>query len=222
MLDDAVVEVEAADVADAFLGEHFEAGLGAAHHGRVEGAAAEVVDRQAAPGRDGGAEHGGEVGRRRHRFGDELGRGQPGQAGRVDQDRAPPLAPPRRVGQADLSGHLTGLPLGFEGDLLEDIGEHLRHRDLGGAEEHRAVVDAALRVRLEAGGVHAGVALGVASDEHAAVGVVVDRRGQDRGAVEQQRADSAVGRAQHGDGVRGSEIDSKHVHVRTPCLTTPY
>ncbi len=130
VLDDAVVEVEAADVAEALLGEHFEAGLGAAHHGRVEGAAAEVVDRQAAPGRDGGAEHGGEVGGRGHRLGDELGGGQSGQAGRVDQDRAAALAPPRGVRQADLAGHLAGLALGLEGDLLEDVGEHLGHRDL--------------------------------------------------------------------------------------------
>ncbi len=124
------------------------------------------------------------------------------------------LAPAGGVGEADLAGHLAGLALGLEGDLLEHVREDLGHRDLGGAEEQRAVVDAALRVRFEAGGVHAGVALGVAADEHAAVGVVVDRRGQDRGAVEQQGAYASVGRTQHGDGVRGSEVDSKHVHVK--------
>ena len=53
MLDDRVVEVEAADVGQAVLGEHLEPGLRPADHRRVERAAAEVVDREAAPDRDG-------------------------------------------------------------------------------------------------------------------------------------------------------------------------
>jgi hypothetical protein len=175
VLHDGVVEVEPADVLQALLGQHVEPGLGAAHHGGVERAAAEVVDGQAPPDRHLGAVHRGEVRRRADRLRDQPRRAEPGVAGRLDQGAAALLAPAGRVGQADLLRRRPELAAGLGGDLAEHQAEHLRDRHLPVAEEDVPVVDAPLRVGLEAAGVQPGVPLGVAADEHPAVGPEIHR-----------------------------------------------
>ncbi|WSG37646.1 hypothetical protein OHA72_40505 [Dactylosporangium sp. NBC_01737] len=182
-----MVEVEAADVGEAVLGEDLEPGLGAPDHGRVERAAAEIVDGEAAPHRDGGAEHGGEVGRGTDRLRDQSGRAEPGDAGRLDQQGPAPLTPPRRVGEPHLVGCGAELPAGLGVDQRQHVREQSRHRHRMVTDEHLAVVDATFRVGFEPGRVQPRVALGVPPDQDFAVGVEVQSRGQQGRTVEQQR-----------------------------------
>jgi hypothetical protein len=72
------------------------------------------------------------------------------------------------------------LPLGLGGHVPEHEAEHLGDRHLPVAQEEVTVVDAALRVGLEAARVEPGVPFGVPADQHPAVGTQVDRRRQQR------------------------------------------
>ena len=199
------------------LGQHLEAGRGAPHHGRVERAAAQVVDGQRPPDRHRRAQHGGVVRRGGDRLGDQPRRRQAGRAGR--RRRAPPgaarptapggsSAPRRRAPpscrRASAATCRSTAPItcgtGISRSPSSTTPSSTRRFGFGSKQA----------------GSMPGRAFGVAADQQPAVGVEVDRRGQQRRAVEQQRPGPPVGGAHHGDRVRRAEVDAEHPHARHP------
>jgi hypothetical protein len=230
MLDQGRVEVEAAEIVGAARGGHREAGAAAlagavvAHDGHIEGAAAEVEDRERSAGRHRAAQHVGEVARGGDRLGDQPRPGRPpGLAEGVGEHRAPGRAPGRRMRQ-DGRRQLAGGGNRLAGDRGEQGREQVGHPDRGVAELHRAVVDVALGVRLEPAGLGLTEAQRVGAHVQPPGGVEIDRRRQQRLAVEQQRPGAPVGVAQHGDRVRGAQVDAEHEavdlgHAAVPSAT---
>jgi hypothetical protein len=186
VVDDGRVDVQPAAVGEAVGGEDLERVAGSPYDRRVERAGAEVVheDRPAlgdvAPGNV-------DVVRGRgHRLGHQADVGQRG--GRLQQ-RLPALRAPRgRVGDDRLDRRLPGDPGSLSRHPVQDGGDQLGDRRLGRAQEDRALVDAPLRMRLVGGGVDGRGVLSVAADQQPAGRFGMDRRGQERGAIEQKGA----------------------------------
>jgi hypothetical protein len=218
MLDQRLVEVEAAQVGQARLGQHLEAGRRAAHHRRVEGAAAQVVDGQRAPHRHGAAEHRRVVGGGRDRLHDEAGGGQAGGADRLDQHGAAPFTPAGRMGDPDLLDRAAQVAGGLGGEAAEHGGDHAGYRQLLLAQQHHTVVDAALRVGFEPGRVEPCGPLGVPPHQQPAVRVEVHGRRQQRRAVEQQGPRATVRAPDHRHRVRRAKVDAQHPHGRHPTV----
>ena len=148
---DAAEVVEAADAEDPQAARVAGAGRLAADHGHVEGATAEVEHGQGLQRGDLLAEDAQAVGGGGDRLVDEDDGAEVGGAGRLEQDTAALAAP---VGGAGEHGGADRVDPGLQrlvGDPLQQGGEHLHDGDLGVAEQDRALVDAALRIRLETG-----------------------------------------------------------------------
>jgi hypothetical protein len=208
--DDRGVDVEAAGVGQAFGGEHVEAaGSGAAYHRGVEGAGSEVVHDGAATDGKVRSDRPHEIGRGRDRLRYQEWLRQAGGDRRPAEGLAALPAPCRGVGERDVRQLGVGNPLRLDGDPAQHGGDQLGRPDLAVAEVDDLLVDPALRVRLEPVRVQPGGVDGVAAGQDRAVLGGVDRRRHDRRTVEQQGLGATVGPTQHGDGIRGSEVDAK-------------
>src|SRR5690606_26931185 len=159
--------------------------------GDVEGAAAEVEDGDGAAFGELLAELPGAVGGGRDRFGQELDLAEAGVGGGPLQDRAARRSPVGRVGDGDFGGPQTRAG-GLLGDAAQTGGEEPLDRDLPLAEQDAPLVDPTFGVGPVAGGDGAGPALGVTAGVERAVGVEEDPGGQQRRAVEQERARALV------------------------------
>ena len=172
------VHIDPAQVVQAADGQYPHPVRVAAHHGHVQRAAAEVEDEQAPAGRAGLAEYLGAVRGGGDRLVDQAHLGQAGRPGRRAQDLAPLRTPVGRAGQRDRARHALGGRLGHR--PAQQRGEQLHHRRGLVAEQYRAVVDAAFRVRLEPGRVELGEPLGVAADGEGTARVAVHAGRQQR------------------------------------------
>ena len=214
MGEDGFVEVDPAKALQALrLAEEVEAVLGLAEHGRIEGPATKIVDRDDGSGRDALLE--GIMRRRGDRLGQKLDVVEARLPGCLAEEVqfVGPIAP--RMGHGDRSGRLA--------PLLSDVGdngaEHLRHERLSA--EWRASQDVGRRVAetpLELAGGARGLAGpaargGVAGEQDRIFPEKDDRR--DRGGVGAQLEDvGAVVLGRGGGRIRGPEVDPERVaHV---------
>ena len=208
MVDQRRVQVGAAEVVAARDGDHLEAARRAGDGRDVERAGTHVVDDQDGSGAHRVAEHVHEVGGRRYRFGDERHGAEPGRLRRRGEHAPARPRPTGRAGHRHLGAGGADDAAPLLGDPPEHGGDQVDHRNGPVAQQHRAVVDAALRLRLEPGRVEPGAEHGVAADAQR-VGLGIDRRRQQRGTVEEKRADPPVRCAGNGDGVAGAEVDAE-------------
>ncbi|GAA1499535.1 hypothetical protein GCM10009827_001840 [Dactylosporangium maewongense] len=207
--DDRRVDVQPAGLQEALVGQDREP-VGVAPDGRrVEGAGAEVVHDDAAADRDRDALRRGEPGRRRDRLRHQPHRTQPRVRGRVEQDLPPARPPRRRACQHGLGRCRPGDPLRLRGDPPQHRRDELPHGHLDGPEQHGRVVDAALRVGLQALRPHPAAVQRVAPGEQPPVLTAVHRGRQRRAPVEDQRPDRPVGPAERGHGVCRPEVDAE-------------
>ena len=102
----------------------------------------------------------------------------------------------------------AGDPGGLVGDPAQDGADRVSHLVLAAAQQQPALVDAALRVGLEAGRVEPGAADGVLPDKEPPVGLRVHGRGQQEARVEQQRLRRA-GTGEGGDRMRRTEVNAE-------------
>jgi hypothetical protein len=180
VLDDRMVEVQAADVLQALLGQHVEPGLGAAHHGGVEGAAAEVVDGQAPADRhlapctavkyDAAPTGSGSAAACRA-----------GLPGPLDEGTAAPITPPGRVGDPDL---LRGRRRAWRRASVATWPSTRPNTCATGItwSPRKMLPSSTLRFGLGSKrlGSRPGMTFGVTADEHPSVGAEVHRRRQQR------------------------------------------
>ncbi|MDG4766740.1 hypothetical protein O7632_21950 [Solwaraspora sp. WMMD406] len=139
---------ESADVGQSAAGEHDEPGVGPAQHRHVERSRTQVVDEGVVTDRNATAGDRLEPVGGRDRFPlQTYGRQHRRDGG--EQHRAPP-PPTTPAGDDGLGDRCARHPGRFEGDLADDGTDQPVDRDLVLAEQHHAVVDAPLRVRLEA------------------------------------------------------------------------
>jgi hypothetical protein len=205
VVEDDLVEVEATDLDLLRPADHLEpVGSGPAHHGRVEGAAAEVVHG------DGGADLdllAVRVGQRRGlRGGQEQRVGQSlcGESG--SQGPQPVSSPPGRVGHRDA----RGLPVhGVQQRRGEPRGDHLGgHRDVPEPQRHR-VTDPAGEPPCDAVGFGQRAALGVHADQEASIRVGVHHRRS-----EDFEPGDPVRSARRDGGARGAKVETCLVRHR--------
>ncbi len=203
VFEEGLVDVEAAEVRQAVVGEHGEAAVGDADDGAVERARAEVVDGEGAAGREGAAE-GGVVRGGGDRFRDE---DRPGAETGLDRRLAEELlaggAPASGVGEADVVERLPGeLAVGLLRDAAQDGGEGVGYLDDGVAEQEGRVVDAPLGVGHEPGRVQARPALRILPGDQGAVLAREDRGGHGDRPVDLDDTRPAAESGQDGHRVR--------------------
>jgi hypothetical protein len=110
------------------------------------------------------------------------------QCGRGDQRLAAPGRPRHGVGENDRLRRPAADPPRLVDHPGQDGGDGVRQRHLGVPQQQRAVVDAPLRMRLEAIRPRRSRVDGVTADQQAATRLCANRRGHHRGAIEQQRS----------------------------------
>jgi hypothetical protein len=220
VLDQCRVQVEPAEVGHPARADHREPGPAGvvdplvADHRDVQGAAAEVEDREGRTDRHRPAQHVGEVAGGGDRLGHQqgaagsgpergIGAGHRGPTGPTDgrgQGLTAAGAPGRRVAEHRWRQEADRLDRGV-GHRRQHGGEQIHRRDLPVAEEYGRLVDPSLRVRLVTGRIGLGQPLGVPADVRSAGGVQEHPGRQDRLPVEEQRPGPPVRPAQHRHGV---------------------
>jgi len=220
---DRGVDVQPAGVGQPAGGEHLEPVRGAPDHRGVERAGPQIVDGRVPADRDLAAGGVHEVAGRGHRFGGQLDPAERGGGGGHEGLPAG-LAPVGRAGQHGPAGWRAGHPRGLLSHPPQHRADQVLDRELGLPEQHRAVVDPALRVRLEPLRLGAGGVAGVPAGQQPAGRVGEDRRGQQRRPVEQQRAAPTVRPGQHRHRVRGAKVhpEPEPVHRHRTTVVTSH
>jgi hypothetical protein len=208
--DDRGVDIQPADIVQPVGGDRVEAVRCSAQERDVTGAGTQIVDEHGRADRQRGRLTVGEVRGRRDGFADQLGGPETGLLGGLGEQAAPAGTPTGRVGQHQLTGATANLS-SLGRDPFEHGGEQVTNTYFGRTQQDGALVDAPLRVGLqplgvaarEVGGVPAGVQPSVGSKQHG--------RREQRRAVEQQRADPAVGLLEHRHGGGGPEVHPESI-----------
>jgi len=149
-----------------------------------------------------------EVRRRRDGLGNQHRGGQAGLGGGPAQGVAALGAPGRRVGERHMRGCRVRDALRLRRHAPQHRRDELGRPEFAIAEVHGLLVDAALRVRLEAMWMQSRRVDGVAAGEDSTVFRDVDRRREDGCPVEEQRLRPAVRPSKNSDGIRRTEVDA--------------